>query len=58
MTGNTRLYKGISIDKVRNALGYDPSNGILIWKISPSNRVKIGTRAGKLGAFGYRIIGV
>ena len=48
----------MTADELREKLSYCSKTGFLTWKIRPANRVKIGDRAGSLGANGYRVIQV
>lgn len=43
----------LSADTLRSILHYEPATGILTWKVSTSNRVKVGDVAGYLGGEGY-----
>jgi len=46
----------LTIEMVREALGYDPETGILTWKLPLSNRVQVGARAGVIAQNGRRYI--
>lgn len=46
----------VSHDALTRAFDYEPDTGVFTWKIRPSNRVKIGDRAGVLAPNGYRFI--
>lgn len=43
----------LTADKVRNLFDYDPVSGLLAWKISPSNRVRLGDPVGTVDSKGY-----
>lgn len=44
--------------RVRELLEYLPETGEFFWRISPSNIIKAGAKAGNLSAKGYILIGV
>lgn len=39
-------------------LDYDPESGDFVWKVSPSNNVKVGSKAGSRQVSGYHAISV
>ena len=43
----------ISQEKLKEVLHYDPDTGIFTWKVSTSNRVKVGDIAGTIQDTGY-----
>lgn len=43
---------------VTSVLGYDPETGVFSWKVSNSNRIKVGDRAGVVARNGRRYINV
>ncbi|MDW6185527.1 hypothetical protein RNO61_23840, partial [Escherichia coli] len=45
-----------NIDELRNKLSYDDVLGVLRWKVSPSNNVKVGSVAGYIRSDGYRVL--
>jgi hypothetical protein len=45
-------------ERVKEILEYSPDTGAFIWKISNSNRVKVGAKAGTLMNTGYISIGI
>ncbi len=46
-------------NRVREALSYDPTTGVLTWTIKPKyTKIKIGDRAGSVGHKGYRYVGL
>ncbi|MBX2989467.1 MAG: HNH endonuclease [Bdellovibrionaceae bacterium] len=44
--------------QVKELLDYDPATGLFRWRVSNSNRVKVGAIAGSINAIGYRAIGI
>lgn len=46
----------ITRDTLRDMLDYDPCTGIFTWKKPPSRKYRVGSRAGGLSSFGYRMI--
>ncbi len=48
----------LTAEKLRELLNYDPDTGIFTWKVSTSNRVKVGDAAGSLDGGGYQQISV
>jgi hypothetical protein len=46
----------LTIEYVREVLDYDPATGVLTWKVSSSNRVKVGSRAGVVATNGRRYV--
>ena len=47
-----------SPELLRQLFHYDPHSGIITWKVSTSNRVKVGQEAGCITVQGYRSINV
>lgn len=45
-----------NIDELRNKSSYDDVLGVLRWKVSPSNNVKVGSVAGYIRSDGYRML--
>jgi hypothetical protein len=46
----------ITQQRLKEVLQYDPETGIFIWLISPSQKIKVGSKAGTNRATGYRQI--
>ena len=44
------------LEELKEFLDYNPDTGIIIWKKSPSNRVKVGGEAGYITYHGYKAI--
>jgi Recombination endonuclease VII/HNH endonuclease len=56
MKGKAKI-PNLSHNRVREALDYNPSTGVFIWKIDPGNNRLIGKEAGSSGGkLGYRYI--
>lgn len=53
-----KLNDTLSLDRLKEILDYNPLTGIFIWKISTSNRIKVGQIAGSLRQNGYYYIGI
>lgn len=51
-----RVKRDLTYERLREVLHYEPKTGIFTWRVSNSNRVKIGERAGSVLNNGYRII--
>lgn len=47
-----------SLARVHELLRYDPETGKLFWKVSTSNRVKMGSEAGTIAKIGYRYVSI
>jgi hypothetical protein len=45
-----------TLSKVHELLRYEPETGKLFWKVSTSNRVKVGSEAGTIAKIGYRYV--
>lgn len=43
----------LSLERVNALLSYDQETGLLIWRVSPSNNIKIGQAAGTISDRGY-----
>jgi hypothetical protein len=43
----------LTADELRRLLSYDPETGVFRWKVSRSNRVKVGAVAGTICSGGY-----
>lgn len=48
----------IPADRVRELLNYEPSTGVLTWRVGRGNGVSAGEPAGYVGRSGYRRIGM
>ena len=48
----------LTAEKLRELLHYDPAAGVFTWKVSTSNRVKVGDITGCLDRNGYLLIRV
>lgn len=48
----------LTAERLRAVLKYDPLSGHFTWRQSPSNRVKVGSRAGSKKGNGYVYIGI
>lgn len=48
----------LTAEKLRELLHYSPETGVFTWKVSNSNRVKVGDVAGCLDGRGYLLISV
>ena len=45
-------------ERLKEVLRYDPDSGDFFWRVSTSNRMPVGSKAGKRDRRGYLIIGV
>jgi hypothetical protein len=45
-------------ERLREVLNYDQHTGVFTWRVSPSNNVRVGARAGNVDTQGYRLISV
>lgn len=57
MRNDSMASRIVSAERIRELLEYDPSTGLFTWKVSTSNRVKVGDIAGTL-SYGYVAIGI
>lgn len=48
----------LTATRVREVLAYDPDTGVFTWKVRTSNRAHLGAEAGRVGANGYRYLGL
>ena len=49
---------GLTVERIRELLEYDPTTGILTWKVSRRGTAKAGSRAGCRNNEGYLIVGI
>lgn len=54
----TDTTKGLTQERVKTLLHYDPETGVFAWLVNRPNGVRIGDEAGSLNSKGYRIIKV
>jgi hypothetical protein len=47
-----------TLTRVHEVLRYEPETGKLFWKLSNSNRIKIGSEAGTIAKVGYRYVSI
>ena len=47
-----------SLSRVHDLLRYEPETGKLFWKVSTSNRAKVGNEAGTIAKVGYRYLSI
>jgi len=45
-------------DRLKELLDYDLETGVLRWKVKPNRRIRVGSIAGTVNDFGYRIVPV
>jgi hypothetical protein len=48
----------LTIDRLKEALAYDPETGFFVWRIAINSRAVVGKVAGKLKSTGYIYIGL
>jgi len=48
----------ITQEEAKALFDYDPDTGVLTWKVSRSNHVKIGDEAGSMHSMGYRQVNI
>ena len=44
----------LTVERLREVLHYDPETGIFMWRVALGRRAKVGSRAGRVDAQGYR----
>jgi hypothetical protein len=52
------LKDALTAERLREVLSYDPKEGVFVWRVSPTRRVKAGAIAGSTNNRGYRRIGI
>lgn len=50
------MIQGLTAEKLRELLNYDPTTGKFSWRVARSNIVKVGQEAGCICVYGYRVI--
>ena len=48
----------LTTERLRQVLTYAPETGLFYWRVSNSNRIQIGSIAGTMNAYRYRVIGI
>lgn len=48
--------KGLTVERLREVLSYDPDTGVFLWKVQLGNKAPVGAQAGYIGHYGYRTI--
>jgi len=48
----------LTVERLREALSYDPATGAFTWAAKISKKVRVGTEAGSRDKYGYLIIGL